>query len=57
MKYFETHAHFNDEKFNGIIDETLKKCNEAGVDYFINVGYNKESSKKAIEQSLKYKNI
>ena len=57
MKYFETHAHFNDEKFDGIVDETLKKCNEAGVDYFINVGYNKESSKKAIDQSVKYKNM
>ena len=46
MKYFDTHAHYNDEKYDGILEETLKKCKEANVKYIINVGYNKESSKK-----------
>lgn len=54
MKYFDTHAHYNDEKFDGILDETLIRCKEAGVEYIINVGYNKISSKKAIEISNKY---
>ena len=54
MKYFDTHAHYNDEKYDGILEETLKKCKEANVKYIINVGYNKKSSKKAIELSYDY---
>lgn len=54
MKYFDTHAHYNDEKFDNILDETLTKCKEAGVEYIVNVGYNKSSSQKAIELSNKY---
>ena len=44
MRYFETHAHYNDEVYNEDLDEVLNKCREKGVDKSINVGYNKESS-------------
>ena len=54
MRYFETHAHYNDEVYNEDLDEVLNKCREKGVDKFINVGYNKESSIKSIELSDKY---
>ncbi len=51
MNYFETHAHYNDEKFEGILEETIVKCKEVGVDRIVNIGYNVDSSIKAIELS------
>ena len=57
IKYFDTHAHYNDEKFDGIVDDVLNRCKNIGVKYVINIGYNIESSIKAIELSNKYKNM
>ncbi len=57
MEYFDTHAHYNDEKFDGIVDDVLNRCKNIGVKYVINIGYNIESSIKAIELSNKYKNM
>ena len=54
MKFFDTHAHYNDEVYNDNLEETLNKCINTGVDKIINVGYNTESSKKAIELSKTY---
>ena len=54
MKFFETHAHYNDEIYNENLNEVLNKCKEANVKYIVNIGYNKESSKKAIELAKKY---
>ena len=39
------------------VAEVLKKCKEANVEYIVNIGYNKESSLKAIELSKKYSNM
>lgn len=57
MKYFDTHAHYNDEVYKENLDEILEKCKEANVEYIINIGYNKESSIKAIALTKKYKNM
>ena len=57
MEYFDTHAHYNDEKFDGIVDDVLNRCKNIGVKYVINIGYNIESSIKAMELSNKYKNM
>ncbi len=57
MKYFDTHAHYNDEAYKDDLTEVLEKCKNAGVDRIINVGYNKESSLKSIEFSNKYENF
>lgn len=57
MKYFDTHAHYNDEKFNGIVDETLQECFNAGVEKINIIGYNVDSSIKAIELSNEYDNL
>ena len=57
MEYFDTHAHYNDEKFDVIVDDVLKRCKNIGVKYVINIGYNIQSSIKAIELSNKYKNM
>ena len=42
MKYIDTHAHYNDEVFKDNLDEVLDKCKQTGVDYIVNIGYNKE---------------
>lgn len=54
MKFFETHAHYNDKAYNENLSEILDKCKEANVEYIANIGYNKESSKKAIELAKQY---
>ncbi len=57
MNLFDSHAHYNDEKFDKdrekIIDETLNN----NVSNFIVAGYNIESSIKAIEIAKKYKEV
>jgi Tat protein secretion system quality control protein TatD with DNase activity len=32
MRFFDTHAHYNDEIFNTILDEILKKCKKSSVE-------------------------
>lgn len=54
MRFFDTHAHYNDEVYESNLEEVLQKCKEAGVDKIVNVGYNKESSDKALLLSEKY---
>ena len=54
MKYFDTHAHYNDEKFKDNLDDVLEECKSVGVDKIVNIGYNTESSKKAIEMCDTY---
>ncbi len=57
MNLFDSHAHYNDEKFdkdrNNIIEETFKNY----VSRFIVAGYDVESSKKAIDIVKKYEKI
>lgn len=54
MEYFETHAHYDDEKFNGDREETIKKIYESGVTKCVNVGCSIETSKKSVEFAKKY---
>ena len=49
MEYFDTHAHYDDEKFDNDRDEVIKKIYDAGVTKCIDVGCDIETSKKAIE--------
>ena len=57
MNLFDSHSHYNDEKFDidreNIIRETLTN----GVSNFIIAGYNIEGSKKAIEIAQNYEQI
>lgn len=57
MKYFDTHAHYNDEKFKDNVNEVLQECRDVGVEYIVNIGYNLESSLKAIELANKESKI
>lgn len=54
MYYFETHAHYDDEKFNGDREEIIKKIFEAGVTKCVNIGCDIQTSKNSIELAKKY---
>lgn len=55
MNLFDSHAHYNDEKFDIDRDEIIKETLNNGVSNFIVAGYNLESSKKAVEIVKKHK--
>lgn len=57
MELFDTHSHYNDEKFDKDREQIIKETYEAGITKFICAGYNIESSKKAIELSQKHEFI
>ena len=49
MEYFDTHAHYDDKKFESDREEVLKNIYNAGVTRCINMGCDVKSSKMAIE--------
>lgn len=49
MKIFDTHAHYDDIKFDEDREELLKKIYEFGVKKYVNVGCDINTSKKSIE--------
>ena len=57
MDFFDTHAHYNDEKFEEDRDIIINQIKENNIKYVTVVGYNIESSIKAIEIANKYDNI
>ncbi len=57
MKLFDSHAHYNDEKFDDDREIILSNIFEADVSKIVNDGYSMESSKKAIEIASKHENI
>ena len=54
MKYFETHAHYDDEKFNEDRQQVIEKIHSSGVTKCINVGCSINTSKQSIELAKKY---
>ncbi len=54
---FDTHAHYDDERFDDIREELLSSLQKNGVDAAITCGCDKESSKKATEMAEKYENV
>lgn len=57
MKLFDTHAHYNDERFDdfeGGVDAALKISYDSGVVGFINCATDPETSKKSVEIAEKY---
>lgn len=54
MKFFDSHAHLNDEKFDEDREELIEQIHNDEIDKFITAGYSIESSKKAIEICKKY---
>ncbi|MBN2694882.1 TatD family hydrolase [bacterium] len=51
---FDTHAHFNDKRFNSDRDEAIKNAYNSGVSYIVNVSYNELSIDHSISLSKKY---
>lgn len=54
MELFDSHAHYNDEKFEEDREETIKNIYDSGVTKIVNAGYSLESSEKAIEIAKKH---
>ena len=52
--FFDSHSHYNDEKFDKDRDVLIDEIYKSGVTKLINAGYSLESSKKALEIAKKY---
>ena len=57
MNLFDSHSHYNDEKFDIDREEIIKETLVNGVSNFIVAGYNIEGSKKAVEIVSKYEEL
>lgn len=57
MEYFDTHAHYDDERFEKDRQDVLEKIYKSGVTKCINVGCSIETSIKSIELAKKYEFI
>ena len=57
MELFDSHAHYNDEKFDEDREKLLKEIYKSGVTKLVNAGYSLESSKSAIEIAKTHKFI
>jgi TatD DNase family protein len=54
---FDTHAHFNDNRFKEDRDEVINKAYERGVSYILNVSYNIPSLEHSVSLSKRYSYI
>ena len=54
MELFDSHAHYDDEKFNEDRFDIIESIYKSGVTKFVSAGYDVESSKKGISFSQKY---
>lgn len=50
----DSHAHYDDEKFDLDRDEVLNECVKQGVTHIVNAGSTIENSKKSVEFAQKY---
>ena len=61
MKYFDSHAHYYDERFESEItesvDELIGALLEDSVSYIVNIGTSPATSRLAIEQAKRYPNM
>lgn len=54
MELFDTHSHYNDEKFELDREKIINQTYEAGITKFVCAGYNLKSSREAIDLANKY---
>ncbi len=54
MELFDSHAHYNDEKFNQDREEIIDSIYKSGVTKLVNAGYSLSSSKYALKIAEKY---
>ena len=53
----DSHAHLNDPAFRGDLAEVLARASDSGVQAMINVGYDLESSRHAVELADQYSHL
>lgn len=54
MEFFDSHSHYNDEKYDVDREGILKEIYKEGITRTVCVGYNLEKSKKALDLANKY---
>ena len=57
MKFFDSHAHLDDEKFNEDREQLIEDTYNDGITKFVCAGYNIKSSLDSLEMSKKYEFI
>ena len=61
MKYFDTHAHYYDERFGeeceGGVDALLSTLLEGDISYIVNIGTSPDTCRLAIDQAKKFPNV
>ncbi len=61
MRYFDSHAHYYDERFGSEIemgvDELIGALLKDKVSYIVNIGTSPETSRLAVEQAMKHENM
>ena len=54
MEFFDSHAHYDDERFDGARDKLIQDVYNSGVTRIISAGYSLQGSKASLELSSKY---
>ena len=57
MEFLDSHAHYNDEKFDENREKVIKEVYNSGITTIINAGYSIESSEKAVNLAKEYEFI
>ena len=57
MEFFDSHSHYNDEKFNEDREQIIEETYKSGITKFVCAGYNIPSSIQSLEISKKYEFI
>ncbi len=57
MEFFDSHSHYNDEKFNEDREQIIEDTYKSGITRFVCAGYNIQSSLNSLELSKKYEYI
>lgn len=57
MEFFDSHSHYNDEKFNEDREQIIKDTYKDSITKFVCAGYNIQSSLNSLEMSKKYEFI
>lgn len=57
MEFFDSHSHYNDEKFDGDREQIIEKTYKEGITKFVCAGYNIPSSIMSLELAQKYEYI
>ncbi len=53
-KIFDSHAHYDDDRFIDILDELLPKINSMGVERIVNCGCDNETNQKSLDIAEKF---